>query len=114
MSVLNLNQDFDLEFESIDEAIEAVVTEVDAGAMLAMLTALEAEPDHVVEEVMDDDAVGLEDPWTHRELLANSSRWPSSDSRHTMTRTDPTLHDSRNERSLPPKTICNQLQHLAP
>ena len=65
-----LHQDFDLEFDSIEDAVEAAVGDVDVMELTATLSALEAESDTVVEEVLNDHAVYLWDTWTPREFLA--------------------------------------------
>jgi hypothetical protein len=65
-----LHQDFDLQFDSIEEAVAAAVGDADIAELTATLSALETKSDTVVEDVLNDHAVYLWDTRTPREFLA--------------------------------------------
>lgn len=65
-----LHQDFDMQFDSIEDAIEAAVADADIVELTATLSSLETESDTIVEDVLNDHAVYLWDTWTPREFLA--------------------------------------------
>ncbi len=64
-----LHQDFDAEFDSIADAILAAIKHTDADKLANALTELDAQPDAIVEEVLNDHSVYLWDMTTPREFL---------------------------------------------
>lgn len=54
-----LHQDFDMEFETLVDAIVAAIKHTDSAKLVEALIELEAQPDAVVEEVLSDHSVHL-------------------------------------------------------
>lgn len=65
-----LHQDWDAEFDTIADAILAAIKHTDADKLAVALTELDAQPDAIVEEVLNDHSVYLWDVTTPREFLA--------------------------------------------